>query len=106
MEEAFDHFTYYWEHLTLEERKALKKITDEKNLSKEDNPELRDLEQKALIHERQGKYSIFSAAFERFVRETEFSEVKEQMTTFLTRNTKTLILITKYCLDKAVELKK
>ena len=106
MEEAFDHFVYYWEHLSTEERAVLKKIAKEKKPDQDDTPELIALEQKALITEQQGRYAMFSSAFEGFVKEIEFSEMKEELAQFLSKNTKALVSITKYCVDKAVALKK
>ncbi len=105
LEEAFDHFAYYWEHLSTEERSVLKKITTRKKLHQDDAPELVSLEQKALIAEQEGGFSIFSSAFEGFVKEIEFSERKEELTQFLSKNTKALVSITKYCVDKAAALK-
>ena len=49
---------------------------------------------------------IFSSAFEGFVKEVEFSEMKEDIAQFFSKNTKALVSITKYCIDKAVEPKK
>ena len=106
LEEAFDHFVYYWEHLSTEERAVLKKIAKEKKPNQDDTPELIALEQKALISEQQGRYAMFSSAFEGFVKEIEFSEMKEELAQFLSKNTKALVSITKYCVDKAVALKK
>lgn len=106
LEEAFDHFAYYWEHLSTDEKAVLKKLANGKKPDKDDAAELIDLEQKALIARHNGNYSIFSTAFEGFVKEVEFSEMKEELTQFFTKNTRALVSITKYCLDKAVELKK
>jgi hypothetical protein len=106
VEEAFDHFAYYWEHLTTDERTVLKKIAGSKKTTKDDLPELMDLEQKALIQSDNSEYRIFSTAFEGFVREVEFSEIKEELSQFLSKNTRPLLSIGKYCLDKAIELQK
>jgi hypothetical protein len=106
LEEAFDHFSYYWEHLSTEERAVLKKISKDKKITQDDAPELTALKQKALIIEENGKYMVFSSAFDGFVEEIKFSEMKEELSQFLTKNTKTLVSIAKYCVDKAIELKK
>lgn len=106
MEEAFDHFIYYWEHISAEERVVLKKIAGKKKTSKNEIPELVELEQKAFIKEENNIYSIFSYAFEGFINEIAFSKIKEDVTQFLSKNTKAIISIGKYCLDKAIELKK
>jgi hypothetical protein len=103
LEEAFDHFVYYWEHLSNDERYVLKRIAEGEKTSEEDTPELISLEQKALLAKKNGKYTIFSSAFEGFVKELEFSKVKEDVTQFITKNTKTLMSISKYCVDKAIE---
>ena len=103
IEEAFDHFIYYWEHLSNDERDVLKRIAAGEKMDEEDMPELISLEQKALLAEENDKYTIFSSAFEGFVKELEFSKVKENMTQFITKNTKSIISIGKYCLDKTVE---
>lgn len=107
VEEAFDHFAYYWEHLTTDERGVLKKIVDGKKPAKDEIPELMDLEQKALIYQiDDGVYRVFSVAFEGFVKEIAFSDIKEELVQFFSKNTKSLLSIGKYCLDKAIELKK
>jgi len=106
VEEAFDHFAFYWEHLFTDERAVLKKIADGKKPAKDDMPELMDLEQKALIQPDNGGYRVFSAAFEGFVKEVVFSEMKEDLTQFFSKNTKSLLSIGQYCVDKALELKK
>ena len=105
LEEAFDHFVYYWEHLSLEERAVLKKIVNNQNPHQDDTPELISLEQKALITQQKEEYMIFSSAFEGFVRGIEFSEKKEELTQFLSKNAKALVSIAKYCIDKAIALK-
>jgi CRISPR/Cas system-associated endoribonuclease Cas2 len=64
------------------------------------------LEQKALFAEQNGTYTIFSSAFEGFVKELEFSKVKENVTQFISKNTKAIVSIGKYCIDKAVEVLK
>lgn len=106
IEEAFDHFVYYWEHLSTDERAVLKKLTNGKQPNDEDAPELRSLEQKALIQEDSGMFRIFSAAFAGFVKEVEYSETGEKLSEFLKEHTKALVSITRYCIDKAVALKK
>jgi hypothetical protein len=105
-EEAFDHFVYYWEHLTTEERAVLKKVAEGKKVNSDKKPELIDLEQKALIKQDNNKNVIFSSAFEGFVKKVEFSEVKEDLSRFFSKNTKSLVSIANYCIDKAIALKK
>ncbi len=106
LEEAFDHFVYAWDHLSNDERDVLKKLADRENVDEEDMPELLSLEQKALLAEFEGKYTIFSSAFEGFVKELEFSKTKANMTEFISKNTKAIVSIGKYCLDRAVEVLK
>ena len=84
----------------------LKKLTNGKQPNDEDAPELRSLEQKALIQEDSGMFRIFSAAFAGFVKEVEYSETGEKLSEFLKEHTKALVSITRYCIDKAVSLKK
>ncbi len=105
IEEAFDHFVYYWEHLSTAERTVLKNLSNGKQPGDDDIPELRSLEQKALIQENDGAYSIFSAAFAGFVKEVEYSETGEILGGFLKAHTKALVSITKYCIDKAIALR-
>ncbi len=62
--------------------------------------------QKALLTEHNGKDTIFSSAFEGFLKELEFSKVKEEVTQPIPKNTKAIVSIGKYCLDKAVEVLK
>lgn len=106
MEEAFDHFIYYWEHISADERVVLKKIVGKKKTNKKEIPELVELEQKALIKEENNAYNIYSYAFEGFVNEISFSRIKEDVTQFFSKNTKAIISIGKYCLDKVIEFKK
>jgi CRISPR/Cas system-associated endoribonuclease Cas2 len=106
LEEAFDHFVYYWEHLSNDERDVLKRVADGEKTNEGDAPELMSLEQKALFAEQNGTYTIFSSAFEGFVKELEFSKVKENVTQFISKNTKAIVSIGKYCIDKAVEVLK
>lgn len=106
LKEAFDHFIYYWEHLSIYEKSLLRKLANGKKPDKNDTAELMDLEQKALIIKNNGDYAIFSSAFEGFVKEIEFSEAEEKVAQFFAKNTKALVSVAKYCLDKAVELKK
>jgi len=106
LEEAFDHFVYYWEHLSNDEKDVLKKIADGKKIDEDDTSELIDLEQKALITKQNGEYIIFSSAFEGFVKEIQFSKMKEEVTEFISKNTKTILSIAKYCVNKAAEVLK
>ncbi len=106
LKQAFEHFIYYWEHLSTDEKVVLKKLANGKKPDQDDTAELIDLEQKALIVRDNGNYAVFSAAFEGFVKEIEFSEAEEKVAQFFAKNTKALVSVVRYCLDKAVELKK
>ena len=46
LQEAFEHFVYYWGHITNDERAVLKKIADGEKIDEDDTPELISLEQK------------------------------------------------------------
>jgi hypothetical protein len=85
---------------------VLKKLANGKKPDKDETAELIDLEQKALIARDNGNYAIFSAAFEGFVKEIPFSKTGEKVGEYLGKNTKAIVSVVKYCLDKAVELKK
>ena len=106
LEEALDHFIFYWDELSNDEKGLLKKLANNQQPTAEDTSEFIDLEKRALIIKHNGNYAIFSAAFEGFVKEIEFSQVEEQVAQFFAKNTKALVSVVKYCLDKAVELKK
>ncbi|GAK50229.1 metallophosphoesterase [Candidatus Moduliflexus flocculans] len=102
LEEAFDHFVYAWDHLSSNERDVLKRIANNEKIDDDDTPELLSLEQKALLAEQKGKHVIFSSAFEGFVKELEFSKTKEEVSQFISKNTRAIVSIGKYCIDQAV----
>lgn len=65
---AVPHFLYYWEHLTVDERSVLVELAGDQTVDDSYTTEIDHLLDKALLVKgKDGRYDLFSAAFQAFV---------------------------------------